>query len=192
MHDLITLWRRYDYHSPFQSNELLQAARVSHTQQDRRQQLQEALHLLKGVSQPLNLGVICPQLAQVHYYLGIVELVLNEASKVDPQQLAVHFYHSGEPQEDIQGMQAFIARYEIVYILNSTIILVISFQFWCRFVYQHWKGNLKKKKKSKHSSPVTKVSGLNLEWVPGPFWSWKKRVARLDLEDHISLRWQVP
>uniref|UniRef100_A0A0B7BCT5 Nucleoporin Nup133/Nup155-like N-terminal domain-containing protein n=1 Tax=Arion vulgaris TaxID=1028688 RepID=A0A0B7BCT5_9EUPU len=94
------------------SNELLQAAKVCHNQMEKRKQLQEALHLLKGVGQPLNLNIICPQLAQVHYYLGIVELGLNEARKADPQQLAVHFYQNGEPQEDLQGMQAYIARME--------------------------------------------------------------------------------
>ncbi|BFZ16747.1 hypothetical protein BsWGS_19786 [Bradybaena similaris] len=94
------------------SNELLQAAKASQNQLEKRQQLQEALHLLKGVSQPLNLNIISSQLAQVHYYLGIVELGLNEARKADPQQLAVHFYQNGEPQEDIQGMQAYIARME--------------------------------------------------------------------------------
>lgn len=87
---------------------------MNQNQQEKQQQLQQSLHLLKGVNQPLNLGVICPQLASVHYYLGIVELGLNEARKADPQQLAIHFYQNGEPPEDIQGMQAYIARQDLL------------------------------------------------------------------------------
>ena len=89
---------------------MLQAAKVNQNVLEKRHQLQEALSLLKAVNQPLNLSVICSQLANVHFYLGIVELGLNEARKVDPQQLAIHFYNNGEPQEDTQGMQSYIAR----------------------------------------------------------------------------------
>lgn len=112
---------RFVVMNTFQSNELLQAAKVSQNQLEKRQQLQEALHLLKGVSQPLNLNIISSQLAQVHYYVGIVELGLNEARKADPQQLAVHFYQNGEPQEDIQGMQAYIARLDAFFMKISLI-----------------------------------------------------------------------
>ncbi|XP_059140242.1 nuclear pore complex protein Nup155-like [Physella acuta] len=103
------------------ANELLQAAKVNQNQQEKQQQLQQSLHLLKGVNQPLNLGVICPQLASLHYYLGIVELGLNEARKADPQQLAIHFYQNGEPPEDIQGMQAYIARMECYKCITDTL-----------------------------------------------------------------------
>ncbi|KAK3794466.1 hypothetical protein RRG08_003619 [Elysia crispata] len=94
------------------ANELLQAARASQDPLQREQHLRQALHLLKGVAQPLNLGVLSPQMASLQFYLGVVELGLHEARKADPQGLALHFYQSGEPQEDIQGMQAYIARME--------------------------------------------------------------------------------
>ena len=97
----------------FQANELLQAARASQDPLQREQHLRQALHLLKGVAQPLNLGVLSPQMASLQFYLGVVELGLHEARKADPQGLALHFYQSGEPQEDIQGMQAYIARWQI-------------------------------------------------------------------------------
>ncbi|GFN98864.1 nuclear pore complex protein nup155-like [Plakobranchus ocellatus] len=94
------------------SNELMQAARASQDPNQKQQHLIQALHLLKSVAQPLNLGVLAPQMASLHFYPGVVELGLHEAHKVDPQGLALHFYQSGEPQEDIQGMQAYIARME--------------------------------------------------------------------------------
>jgi len=108
------------------SNELLQSAKVSQNVQERRHQLTEALSLLKSVSQPLNLGVICQQLTAVHFYLGVVELCLAEARKVDPQQLAVHFYNNGEPGEDIQGMQAYMARFECYKCITDTICYLWS------------------------------------------------------------------
>ncbi|XP_005105150.1 nuclear pore complex protein Nup155 [Aplysia californica] len=103
------------------SNELLQAAKVNQNMLEKQHQLQEALSRLKAVNQPLNLSVICSQLASVHFYLGIVELGLNEARKVDPQQLAIHFYQNGEPQEDIQGMQGYLARMECYKCITDTL-----------------------------------------------------------------------
>ncbi|CAL1535434.1 unnamed protein product, partial [Lymnaea stagnalis] len=103
------------------ANELLQAAKQNLNQQEKQQQVREALQHLKGVNQPLNLNVICPQLESLYCYLGIMELGLNEARKADPQQLALHFYHNGEPQEDIQGMKAYIARMDCYKHLTNTL-----------------------------------------------------------------------
>uniref|UniRef100_A0A2C9M6L4 Nucleoporin Nup133/Nup155-like N-terminal domain-containing protein n=1 Tax=Biomphalaria glabrata TaxID=6526 RepID=A0A2C9M6L4_BIOGL len=103
------------------ANELLQAAKVNQNQQEKYQQLQQALHLLKSVNQPLNLGAICPQLAEMRYYLGIVEIGLNEARKTDPQQLAIHFYQNGEPPEDSLGMQAYLSRMECYKCITDTL-----------------------------------------------------------------------
>ena len=47
----------------------------------------------------------------VRFYEGVVELALYAALKRDPQGLALHFYRNGEPHGDIQGEDAFIARY---------------------------------------------------------------------------------
>lgn len=70
-----------------------------------------SLQLLKAVAQPLQLTVVCNQLAAVGHYTGIVELCLAEAKKCDPHDLAQHFYTQGEQPEDGQGMQAYIHRY---------------------------------------------------------------------------------
>ena len=40
-----------------------------------------------------------------------MELSLYAALKRDPQGLALHFYRNGEPRGDVQGEEAFIARY---------------------------------------------------------------------------------
>ena len=39
-----------------------------------------------------------------------MEVCLAAACRRDPQNLALHFYKNGEPMEDQQGLQAFIAR----------------------------------------------------------------------------------
>ena len=47
-----------------------------------------------------------------------MELSLYAALKRDPQGLALHFYRNGEPHGDVQGEEAFIARYYL-YSLTS-------------------------------------------------------------------------
>jgi hypothetical protein len=69
------------------------------------------LQLLKSVTTPLKLGVVCNRLAMCQYYPGIVDLCLAEARKLDPHNLAQHFHTQGQQQDDTQGMQAYISRY---------------------------------------------------------------------------------
>jgi len=66
--------------------------------------------LYKEVSHPLQLRVVCNQFANVHFYDGIVDLCLTMAKKRDPQNFAIHYYSRGEPQEDVQGRSAHLAR----------------------------------------------------------------------------------
>lgn len=103
------------------SNELLQITRVTQDPIERRLQLQEALRLLKTVIQPLQLRVVCNQLAAVAHYTGIVDLCLAEARKCDPHDLAQHFYTQGEQPEDTQGMQAYIHRMECYKCITETL-----------------------------------------------------------------------
>ena len=44
------------------------------------------------------------------YYDGIVDLCLTIANKRDPLRIALHFYKSGEPREDVEGKEVFAAR----------------------------------------------------------------------------------
>ncbi|PVD22911.1 hypothetical protein C0Q70_16171 [Pomacea canaliculata] len=103
------------------ANELLQAARFIQDRNERRRHLQESLRLLKAVAQPLQLTVVCNQLAAVGHYTGIVELCLAEAKKCDPHDLAQHFYTQGEQPEDGQGMQAYIHRMECYKCITETL-----------------------------------------------------------------------
>ena len=66
--------------------------------------------MYKQITGHLNLPAICNQFAAVRFYWGIVDLALCAATKRDPQGFALHYYKSGEPQEDSQGFYAFRAR----------------------------------------------------------------------------------
>ena len=55
-------------------------------------------------------------LVAVHAYIGVLEVCLSAAAKRDPQGLALHFYKNGEPNEDQQGLQAYVARYSRIII----------------------------------------------------------------------------
>ncbi|XP_050400754.1 nuclear pore complex protein Nup155 isoform X1 [Patella vulgata] len=103
------------------ANELLQATKTNQNQLEKRRQLQEALRLFKDVNQPLQLPAVCNQLASVNFYEGIVDLCLTESNKLDPQNLALHFYRCCEPPEDQQGMQAFINRMECYKCITDTL-----------------------------------------------------------------------
>ncbi|XP_064606018.1 nuclear pore complex protein Nup155-like [Liolophura sinensis] len=92
------------------ANELLQAAKSNPNQSEKREQLKEALQLYKDVVCPLNLPAVCNSFASVRFYEGIVDLCLTAAQKHDPSNLALHFYKSGEPMEDTDGMQYYLKR----------------------------------------------------------------------------------
>ncbi|KAK3089178.1 hypothetical protein FSP39_001520 [Pinctada imbricata] len=103
------------------ANELLQAAKTSENRAEKKRLLSEALRLFKDVGQPLQPSVVCNQLAGVHYYEGIVDLCLTLANKRDPQKLALHYYRSGEPAEDVQGLAAYMSRIECYSCITNTL-----------------------------------------------------------------------
>ncbi|KFM62016.1 Nuclear pore complex protein Nup155, partial [Stegodyphus mimosarum] len=77
---------------------------------EKEQQLMEALKLCKSITPNIDLGLMCGLFRSAGFYHGIVDLCLCCAQRRDPQGLALHYYKNGEPQDDQQGMQAFINR----------------------------------------------------------------------------------
>ena len=47
----------------------------------------------------------------VRFFDGIVELAVHTASVRDPQNLALHYYESGQPEQPGLGYDAFLKRY---------------------------------------------------------------------------------
>ena len=85
----------------------------------------------------MNLEVLTSHLVAVHAYIGVLEIALAAASKRDPQGLALHFYKNGEPNEDQQGLQAYmtrtacykhVTRYGFKYDVNRNNFCSIAFQ----------------------------------------------------------------
>ena len=89
---------------------MLQSAKSIENKQDRERMLENALQLLKQVTEHVNLTAVCSQLASVRYFSGIIDLCLASASARDPQKLALHYYKNGEPPDDELGVKAFIDR----------------------------------------------------------------------------------
>ena len=63
------------------------------------------------VTHQVNLSAVCSKYQQVAYYEGVIELCTCAASRMDPQGLALHYYKSGQPQDDIFGQRSFLERY---------------------------------------------------------------------------------
>ncbi|KAJ8305762.1 hypothetical protein KUTeg_016307 [Tegillarca granosa] len=68
----------------------------------------------------------CSKFAVVHFYEGIVDLCLTVAHKRDPQKLALHYYRSGEPVEDVSGMSAYMSRMECYNCITDTLQYLLT------------------------------------------------------------------
>ncbi|XP_041357627.1 nuclear pore complex protein Nup155-like [Gigantopelta aegis] len=108
------------------ANELLHAARINPNEVERKQQLLETLKLYKEVTMPLQLPAVCKQFVGVSFFEGIIELTLAVAKKCDPHNLALHYYQSGEPPEDLQGMQVYMQRMECYSCVTNTLAYLWS------------------------------------------------------------------
>ncbi|XP_040579145.2 nuclear pore complex protein Nup155 isoform X2 [Lepeophtheirus salmonis] len=92
------------------AHEILIAAKAQTNLIQREKMLKESLSLCKDIAAKLNLEVIVSHFTAVHYFQGAVEVCLAAAAKRDPQGLALHYYKNNEPNEDDQGLEAFMTR----------------------------------------------------------------------------------
>lgn len=66
--------------------------------------------LCKEVAPQINLSGICRQLVECQFYCGVVELVLECAAKLDPKDIALHYYSTNQPGDDTIGYQVYNQR----------------------------------------------------------------------------------
>ena len=92
------------------AHEMIIGAKTEVNLAERQKIVSQAIGLCKKVAGKLNLDILVSHLVAVHAYIGVVDICLASAQKRDPQAIALHFYKNGEPQEDQQGLQAFVAR----------------------------------------------------------------------------------
>lgn len=68
------------------------------------------LQLCKEVAPRLNLSAVCQQFVACQFYMGVLELCLCCAERIDPHNAALHFYKNNEPVDDQEGNIAYIKR----------------------------------------------------------------------------------
>ncbi|KAI5633067.1 hypothetical protein NE865_14195 [Phthorimaea operculella] len=107
-----TLYRQEDA-TCSKANELLIFAKQQKNPAEREEMLQHALKLCVDVAPNVNLPLVCSKLISVGFYTGVVELCVACAAKIDPQDKAIHYYKSDQPQQDREGHIAYYRRMEI-------------------------------------------------------------------------------
>ncbi|XP_011350490.1 nuclear pore complex protein Nup155 isoform X3 [Ooceraea biroi] len=95
------------------ANEILLKAKSCTNPEEKECYLQSALKLCKEVAPRLNLNAVCQQFVACQFYMGVLELCICCAERVDPNNAASHYYKNNEPQEDQEGALAFAKRSEI-------------------------------------------------------------------------------
>ena len=60
----------------------------------------------------ISLLAVSEQYRVLRYYEGVVELALCTSNQVDPQNMAILFYKSGQSPEDALGQEALHKRYD--------------------------------------------------------------------------------
>ena len=66
--------------------------------------------LCKEVAPNLNLQAACSKFYAAQWYEGVLQLCVAFATKLDPKDVAVHYYRNGEHNDDTEGCQAFMHR----------------------------------------------------------------------------------
>nr|XP_047122862.1 nuclear pore complex protein Nup155-like [Hydra vulgaris] len=89
------------------ANETVISASLVNNQKEKEKILQEALMIYSKVPDLVNLQWVTQQLKLNNFYAGIVQLCLTTALNCDPMGIALHFYKTGEPLDDIEGVEAF-------------------------------------------------------------------------------------
>ncbi|CAB3242107.1 unnamed protein product [Arctia plantaginis] len=107
-----TLYRQEDA-TCSKANELLIFAKQQKNPSEREEMLQHALKLCKDVAPNVNLPLVCSKLVSAGFYSGVVELCVACATKLDPQDKAVHYYKSDQPSQDREGHFIYYRRMEI-------------------------------------------------------------------------------
>ena len=66
--------------------------------------------MYKEIALQLDLSSVCCSFSSVHFYVGIVDLVLARAGRLDEQQIALMYYKNGEIPDDVNGRHAYMNR----------------------------------------------------------------------------------
>ncbi|KAG9437559.1 nuclear pore complex protein [Apis mellifera carnica] len=92
------------------ANEIILKAKSCTNLKEKECYLRSALKLCKEVAPRLNLSAVCQQFIACQFYVGVLELCISCAERVDPNNTALHYYKNNEPKEDQEG---YMKRLEI-------------------------------------------------------------------------------
>ncbi|XP_003693542.1 nuclear pore complex protein Nup154 isoform X1 [Apis florea] len=92
------------------ANEIILKAKSCTNPKEKECYLRSALKLCKEVAPRLNLSAVCQQFIACQFYVGVLELCISCAERVDPNNTALHYYKNNEPKEDQEG---YMKRLEI-------------------------------------------------------------------------------
>lgn len=106
-----TLYRHEDAVS-HKATEILMLSKNCTDYDEKEERLRTALQLCKSAAPKLPLTNICQQFTLAGFYQGVIDLVATCATKVDPNEVGLHFYKSHEPIEDQEGFIAYNTRRE--------------------------------------------------------------------------------
>ncbi|KAH8397600.1 hypothetical protein KR215_001922, partial [Drosophila sulfurigaster] len=101
---------RHEDEVTYKATEILMSAKNSKSAAEKEQKLCTTLQMCLDAAPTLPLHSICQQFISVDFYEGVVELSATCASKIDPEEIGIHYYNNNEPPEDREGYTCFITR----------------------------------------------------------------------------------
>ncbi|KAH8377789.1 hypothetical protein KR093_007134, partial [Drosophila rubida] len=101
---------RHEDEVTYKATEMLMSAKNCKSSSEKEQKLCTTLQMCIDAAPTLPLHSICQQFISVDFYEGVVELSATCASKIDPEEIGIHYYNNNEPPEDREGYTCFVTR----------------------------------------------------------------------------------
>lgn len=116
------------------ATEILKMSKSCTNEDERHEHFLKALELCTQAAPKLPLGNICQQFTAAGFYEGVIKLCTSFASKVDPNETALHFYINNYP---FDHMQIQIKDQETFYIYNNRMKCYDEVKNMLEYVYKN-------------------------------------------------------
>ncbi|EDV98990.1 GH13295 [Drosophila grimshawi] len=101
---------RHEDEVTYKATEILMSVKNCKSAIEKQQKLSTTLQMCLNAAPHLPLHSICQQFISVEFYEGVVELSATCASKMDQEEIGIHYYNNNEPAEDREGYTCFVTR----------------------------------------------------------------------------------
>ncbi|EEZ97868.2 nuclear pore complex protein Nup154 [Tribolium castaneum] len=95
------------------ANEMLKSSRNIQNVDEKEEMVMNALELCKSIAPNINLPGICKQFVTLKAYHAVIDLCITCAKKVDPDNIAQHFYKNDSSVADQEGRDFYHKRLNI-------------------------------------------------------------------------------